>query len=84
MSTPGGVQYNGGFHEYTAGYPEYTGACLLHRWGGGGGWSFPENTGGCSVYGVIPCVHQGHIMCGGDIMSTTGDVQYTGVSIQIQ
>ena len=36
MSTLGGVQYNGGYHEYTGGV-QYTGG-------------FHEYIGGCSVY----------------------------------
>ena len=64
LSTPGGVQYTGGYH-------------WVHR--------------GCSVHWGISWVHPGvfstvgdTMMSMGDIMSTPRDVQYTGVSIQIQ
>ena len=31
-STPGDIQYTGGYHEYSGGYHEYTGGCSVH-WG---------------------------------------------------
>ena len=74
MSTPGGVQYSGGYHEYRGdaigmmsveGYHEYSGSV---QYTGG----YHEYTGRDTMMSVE------------DIMSTQGDVQYPGVSIQIQ
>ena len=77
-----------GYHEYiggcsvhrrdtkskSGGYHEYIGGCSVHRGDimirvGG----YHEYIGGCSVHRGIPWVHWG------DIMSTSGDVQYIGV-----
>ena len=50
LSTVGGVQYRGGYHEYRGGYLEYRGECSV-PWGNimmhvGG---YHEYRGGCSV-----------------------------------
>ena len=31
MSTSGGVQYIGGYHDACGGYHEYIGGCAVHR-----------------------------------------------------
>ena len=56
--------------EYTGGYHEYTGECSV-QW-----------VDTMSKLGVFSTL--GDTMSVGDIMSTPGDVQYIGVSIQIQ
>ena len=72
LSTVGGVQYRGGYHEYRGGYLEYRGVFSTvegyHEYRGG----YLEYRGGCSV----PC--EDIMMHVGDIMSTVGGVQYHG------
>ena len=75
-STPGDVQYTGGYHEYTGVYHdvweyEYSGDV---QYNGG----YHEYTGMFSTLGVVMSTLGDTKMHVGVIMSTPGDVQYTG------
>ena len=67
MSTSGDVQYIEGYHDTCGGYHEYIRRCSVH-------WGITMSTSGDKM--STSGGYHGYI---GDIMSTSGDVQYIEV-----
>ena len=64
FSTSGVFSTSGGYHEYIGGCSVHRGDIMMNVGG------YHEYIGGCSVHRTDTRVHRG------DIMSTSGDVQY--------
>ena len=60
MSTSGGVQYIGGYHDAYGGYQEYIEGCSVHRWD-----TMSTLVGYHEYIGDFQCIGGYHGACGG-------------------